>query len=57
MRHGINYHNHQLHGDLKESTDAEANGDVAAIVASFYRECMDYRKRTGLQQRMKWAYR
>jgi len=57
MRFGLNYHNHQSVGDLGESTTGERDGDVAAIVASFYRQCMDFRHKTGLSQRLTWAYR
>jgi len=57
MPYGITYHNPQLGGDQLESSSADSKDDVAAIVYSFYQRCMEYRHKTGVSQRMRWAYR
>lgn len=56
MLQGLIYHNHQLEGDTLGTTGGRSD-DVSAIVYHFYNRCMQYKRRTGLTQRLTWAYR
>lgn len=57
MRYGIEYHNQQLDGDKGDSKVLNGKPSVPHIVHRFYQTCMEHKQKSGLTQRLTWAYR